>query len=78
MKDFPLIRQLDHPEEDKPSSTSGIKYQQYELEIQGNPRVINIPLRETEAFEQALENLETDLDEDALRTLLRNFRGIRG
>lgn len=79
MKDFSLIKQLD--EDDKEASRilpDGIEYQQYELHVEGNERVVNIPIREAERFEQAVTEMTESLNRTTLKQLLREFRGIRG
>lgn len=77
MSKFSLIQQLEQPKAPVAES-SGIQYQQYELEVEGTDRVINIPLREAENFETAVGELTTDIDGPTLKKLLRQFRGIRG
>ena len=77
MSKYSLLQGLESPNTPAMEST-GIQYQQYELEINGTDRVINIPLREAENFETAVGELTTDLDGPTLKKLLRQFRGIRG
>lgn len=79
MKTFTLIKQLQEPE-DKAKSPfpPGIKYQQYELDIQGDTRRIYVPLREADAFEEEVLQLDEQLTMSTLSKLLRQFRGIRG
>lgn len=77
MSKYSLLQGLESPKAPVAEST-GIQYQQYELEIDGVDRVINIPLREADQFEAAVGELTTDLDGPMLKTLLRQFRGIRG
>jgi len=79
MKEFSLIKQLD--DEDKDSSRilpDGIEYQQYELHVEGNDRVVNIPVREALNFEKVVTEMTDPLTRNTLKQLLREFRGIRG
>jgi len=81
MNDFSLIKQLEDLDNsgDKSSSPSvAIKYQQYELDVEKRTQKVNIPLREAEAFEEAITSLSEPLTRDVLRRLLREFRGVRG
>lgn len=79
MNDFSLIKQMseskDQPESPMPK---GVKYQQYEIEVDGKDRIINIPLRESDNFEDAVGKLAGTVTGKDLKTLLRQFRGIRG
>ena len=79
MKDFSLIKQLD--EDDKNDGRilpDGIEYQQYELKVDGNERVVNIPIRECDEFEKVITEMSEPLNRKSLKLLLREFRGIRG
>ena len=78
MQDFSLIQRLDK-EKDVPSSpmAEGISYQQYELEVDGKVQVVNIPLRETEAFEHTITESEGLLTRKMLKRILREYRGVR-
>lgn len=79
MKAFTLIKQLQEPEDKAVSPLPpGIKYQLYELDIQGDTRRVYIPLREADAFEEAVQQIEEQLTTSTLSKLLRQFRGIRG
>ncbi len=78
MKDFSLIKQLDEENKDTPRTLpDGIEYQQYELKVDGNERVVNIPVRECERFEQVVTEMSDPLNRKSLKLLLREFRGIR-
>ena len=79
MKDFSLIKQL--AEKEKEAShvlPDGIEYQQYELLVDGNERIVNIPVREAENFEKVVTEMTDPLTRATLKQLLREFRGIRG
>lgn len=81
MNGFSLIKQINEGKKevvDDSPLAAGIQYQQYELEVEGKERVINIPLREADNFEQAVGELKQDIDSATLKQLLRDFRGIRG
>lgn len=81
MSKYSLIKQLNEAEKQKdaPKSTmpTGLPYQEYEIEVDGKERLINIPLREADAFETAVSEMG-EIDGPALKTLLRQFRGLRG
>lgn len=80
MKDLPLIEQLNSLDKNEEQSTlpSSIKYQQYELEVDKAAQIVNIPLREAQAFEDAITKIKEPLTRSTLKSLLREFRGIRG
>jgi len=79
MKDFFLIQQLNTNEEQSKSPLGeGVVYQQYEVEVDGNIEVVNIPLREAENFEVAVNEHDKLLVRKTIKRLLRTFRGIRG
>lgn len=79
MSDFSLIKQLDEGEKESARILpDGIEYQQYELIVDGNERVVNIPVRECEKFEQVVTEMTEPLNRKTLKMLLREFRGIRG
>jgi len=73
MKDFTLIKSLEEGE--SAPERLGIKYQQYEIDVDSKPTNILIPLRECENFEQNIGNFE-NITKSNLRTLLREHRGI--
>lgn len=82
MSKVPLLNQLNKKlteDADKKSSplAEGVEYQQYELEVDGKPFNVNIPLREASNFEARI--VEHDiLTRKTVKALLREFRGIRG
>jgi hypothetical protein len=83
MSKVPLLNQLNKKlseDEDKKSSplAEGIKYQQYEVEVNGKPTTVNIPLREAANFEARIVEHDGALTRKTLKVLLREFRGIRG
>lgn len=81
MSDFSLIKQMNEGKDEQKETSpfpKGVRYQQYELEVDGAERVINIPLRESENFEAAVGALTSDITGPVLKKLLRDFRGIRG
>ena len=73
MSKFTLLEALERPE--PPKKTSGIKYQQYFVECEGEEVEVLVPLRECEAFETSLETY--DASRLALRGLLRKHRAVR-
>lgn len=76
MDNFSLIKQLEAGEEPK-SLSSDINYQQYELVVEGEDVIVNIPKRESDAFETAVGELATAIDRPTMRKMLRTFRGTR-
>jgi len=79
MQDFSLIRQLDKKEDTKSSPLAeGVSYQQYELEVDGKVQVVNIPLKETDAFENTIVETKGSLTRPILKRILREHRGVRG
>lgn len=79
MEDFSLIKRLNNIEDDKISPLAeGISYQQYEIEVDGNVQLVNIPLREAENFENAITEHKDPLTRKTLKVLLREYRGVRG
>ncbi len=82
MSSVPLLNQLNKKLNEDPANASalaeGIKYQEYELEVDGNPATVNIPLREASNFEARIVNITTPLTRKLVKMLLREFRGIRG
>jgi len=77
MDNFSLLKQLEAGEEPK-TPASSIDYQQYELVVEGENRIVNIPKRESDAFESTVNNLTAKIDRPMMRQLLRTFRGTRG
>lgn len=78
MKNFSLIKELDKKQDDEPTSlTENIPYKQYELEVDGKVRLVGIPVREIEAFENTIVETEEPLTRKSLRRILREHRGIR-
>jgi len=78
MHEFSLIKQLNNVEVKQPCGLAeGIRYQQYELTVEGGIITVNIPLRESEHFETALSERNTIITRQSLKILLREFRGIR-
>ena len=76
MSDFPLIKLLHNPPEAKKSLLpEGIKYQRYEIVPKEGTMTVYIPMRECEAFEEALMEYKVLLRSD-VRSLLRTHRGI--
>lgn len=53
-----------------------IKYQEYEIVVEGKAQTVFIPVRETELFEKTLEKYE-QIGKHDLREILRMHRGIR-
>jgi hypothetical protein len=81
--DFSLIKEIEKKSSIKNSPHAGkdygIKYQEYEMRVDGKDVMINIPLRETENFEQFIEELNTtSVTRSSLKKILRHFRGMRG
>lgn len=76
MSKFDLLKQLQTKKKPvKESVTSNISYQEYEFELNKKTLTVCVPLRESENFENAIEKT-MDLDIDALRDLLRDYRGF--
>lgn len=53
-----------------------IKYQEYELLVEGKLQIVLIPIRECQLFEKTLENFNT-INKIQLKKILYNHRGIR-
>lgn len=78
MKDFSLIQRLNKKDDDKSSPLAeGVSYQKYELEVDGKVQVVNIPVRETDAFENTIVEVKEPLTRKTLKQILREHRGIR-
>lgn len=82
-KDFFLIKEIEKESRAKTSQSTGIdygiKYQEYEMQVEGKNVIVNIPLKETENFEQFIEELNiTSVSRSSLKKILRHFRGMRG
>jgi len=82
MSKVPLLNRLNKKLADDATKKAsplaeGIEYQQYELEVDGKPFNVNIPLREAVNFEARIVE-HPILTRKTLRALLREFRGIRG
>jgi len=83
MNEIPLIKTLNtklHEKEAEKSSplAPGIQYQQYELNVDGKTSTVNIPLREAVRFESYIVETNGSVTRKMLKSLLREFRGIRG
>lgn len=78
MTKFALIKEFQNPKEDDTTPLpTGLKYQEYELSLHGDPVTVFIPLKETAEFERAMPDQDT-FDRNELKRLLHKFRGIRG
>lgn len=79
MKSFPLIKELQNPKERVPLAP-GVQYQEWNVEVKGHAESVkvHIPIRETENFTNALVEYRDNLDDDTLKIILREHRGIRG
>jgi hypothetical protein len=78
MSEYSLIKQLQNPPtEEKPRLPRGLDYQEYVVEPQEGNMTVFIPIRETEAFEEAIKEHTVLLRSD-VRRLLRAHRGIIG
>ena len=79
MKNFSLLKKLNELKDSKKLPLAeGIKYQQYELEVDGKPQIVNIPLKETEQFEKTITKINVPITRKMLKKILREHRGIRG
>jgi len=65
--------QKDHQ---KKSKGSGIKYQEYDVLVDGSETKVYIPLRESDNFESEVSGYQR-LTHTDLRGILRKFRGVR-
>jgi hypothetical protein len=78
MTKFALIEEFQNPNtDDKTPLPRGLKYQEYELSLYGEPITVFVPLKESAAFEQAMPKRDT-FNRRELKHLLHKFRGIRG
>lgn len=75
MTKFTLIEQLQNPAETSDTPDNGISYQQYELTVESVDYIIQIPVREGDAFEQHIEENER-LSKRDLKKILREVRGL--
>jgi len=77
VSNFSLIRDLNKPSEKpkKQEPAYGIKYQSYELQVEGKDIPVLIPIRECENFENVISNIE-DLTESKLKQVTRDMRGL--
>jgi hypothetical protein len=79
MEKFSLIKKLDEIKDAPPTPLAkGISYQQYELEVDGKIQLVNIPLKETDAFENTIVEEKDPLNRKSLKRILREHRGVRG
>lgn len=82
MTQFSLFEKLLTPKvevvsSEKSATSRGICYQQYDLEVEGKTININIPIRESQTFENEVTNLSEPLTFVSLKLLLRKYRGTR-
>lgn len=78
MTDFPLIRKLQNPDEDnKTPLPRGLKYKQFEVLVDSEKVIYNIPAREAERFETFLESADATSKYNLMQ-MIREVRGIRG
>lgn len=77
MTRFSLIKHLEEHANNTSPMKNNIKYQRYILEVDNNDVHINIPIRESIAFETYVAELTSKLNSDSLRSLLRKYRGTR-
>lgn len=79
MENFSLIKKLDEQKDADPSPLAeSIPYQQYELEVDGKVQVVNIPIKEIDAFENTIVETKEPLTRKSLKRILREHRGVRG
>lgn len=79
MSNFSLIKDLDtHKNKKVDKAVLGIRYQEYEVVVEGEDITIKIPLRETENFENYMEKSNfKKISGDDLRQILRYYRGTK-
>lgn len=78
MTKYRLLSELTDPPLRPSEERSTIRYQTYELNINGVSINIGIPARECTIFEQYLEENDIeDIDNNTLKEILRKFRGIK-
>lgn len=78
-KKFKLINEMmKKPSKEEVSKTekTNIKYQEYDLLVEGKVQTVLIPVRECDLFEETLEDFET-INKVQLRKILFKHRGIR-
>jgi len=76
MSKFSLIKQLQSgPTEVKSLLPKGIEYQEQTVQPKEGDMTVFIPIKEAEAFQNAINDIDVLLRAD-VRTLLRNHRGI--
>jgi len=79
MKEFSLIKKLNHSKAEKQSPMAeGVDYQKYEVEVDGKVQIVNIPVREIDNFENAVTEQKNPLTRKSLKLILREHRGVRG
>lgn len=78
MSDFSLIKNLNtqskKPKEQKPTGY-GIKYEQYDVSVEGKEITVLIPLRECTNFENKITQIK-DLTPEKLKQVTRELRGL--
>ena len=75
MSEFSLIKKMSE-EPTKPLLPEGVAYKRFTVTVDKIDTIVHIPLRESEAFESAISETNK-ITTRTLRTLLREFRGIR-
>lgn len=76
MKDFPLIRSL-QTESVKTPLPKGHQYAEYKVTMEGEEILVQIPLKESQNFEDALKETPI-MDKYSFKRIMRKVRGIRG
>jgi len=76
---YSLIQRLNSPEKKTAASLlpTGVKYNTHTILVDNEEIEVFIPLRESDAFETAVEKNGKYLNRDDFRTLMREHRGIQ-
>lgn len=82
MKQFTLFEKLLTPDKPlipikKQDLSPKIQYTQFELDVENQTIMVNIPVREGQNFQNDLIKINEPLTIDLLKPLLRKFRGTR-
>ena len=77
MKDFPLIKSLQTPDERTPLPR-GHKYTQHEVVVEGDTITVNIPEKESDKFAEFIAENQGSVDKYSFNKIMRELRGIRG
>lgn len=77
MADFSLIKDIDSGKNKRiDPEIARIRYHRFDMKVDGKDMPVEIPVREAIKFQEFLED-NKNIKEDAVRGILRHFRGIK-